>query len=75
MDFEYSPTFSCTVDNSTTATSAVLVVTTTNSGSNNQLYLMYMATDHSALGIYMPGAFGTTLSIPSYRSAKHASDL
>lgn len=57
MDFEYSPTFSCTV-NSTTPTSAVLQVATSNTGTNNQLYLMYMATDHPSLGIYMPGAFG-----------------
>jgi hypothetical protein len=54
MDFEYSPTFSCLVTNDTTSTSAVIQVTTSNVGASNQLYLMYMATDHSALGIFMP---------------------
>ena len=54
MDFEYSPTFSCKVSNGTTATSAVLQVSTTNVGINNQLFLMYMATDHPFMGIFMP---------------------
>jgi len=58
MDFEYSPTFSCKVTNSTTSTSAILQVTTSNVGQNNQLFLMYMATDHPLIGIFMPNALG-----------------
>ena len=60
MDFEYSPTFSCKVTNSTTSTSAILQVTTSNVGQNNQLFLMYMATDHPLIGIFMPDALGTS---------------
>ena len=59
MDFEYSPTFSCRVTNSTTSTSAILQVTTSNVGQNNQLFLMYMATDHPLIGIFMPDALST----------------
>jgi len=54
IDFEYSPTFSTKVTNETTTTNANLIVTTTNSGQNNQLYLMYMATDHALIGLFMP---------------------
>ena len=54
MDFEYSPTFSCKVTNNTSPTSTVLRVTTSNVGQNNQLFLMYMATDHPLIGIFMP---------------------
>lgn len=62
MDFEYSPTFSCRVANATQS-SSILVVTTTNMGTNNQLYLMYIATDHPSLGVYMPNPFGNTFLI------------
>ena len=61
IDFEYSPTFSCKVTNATTTMNAILQVSTTNVGQNNQMYLMYMATDHKYLGIFMPPA----LSKPS----------
>lgn len=59
MDFEYSPTFSCQVSSNTTTTSATLIITTTNTGQNNQLYLMYIATDHDFMGVFMPGALGS----------------
>lgn len=59
MDFEYSPSFSLIVTNDTTLSSAVLRVSTSNTGQNNQLYLIYIATDHSDLGVFMPPALGT----------------
>jgi len=63
MNFEYSPTFSCQVSNTTGLSGAALMVTTTDTGQNNQLFLIYMATDHPYLGIFMPPAlsnFGLT---------------
>jgi hypothetical protein len=59
MAFEYSPVFSCQVTSDTTTTSATLIITTQNSGRNNQLYLMYIASDHDFLGVFMPGALST----------------
>lgn len=58
IDFEYSPTFRTKVTNGTT-TNATLQVSTTNVNQNNQLYLMYMATDHPYVGIFMPSALST----------------
>lgn len=59
MDFEYSPEFSCQVTSGTTVTSGTLFVSTTRTGQNNQLYIMYIATDHDFLGVFMPGPLGT----------------
>ena len=61
LDFEYSPTFSCKVTNATTTTSAILEVSTTNIGQSNQLFLMYLATDHPSMGIFMPAPLGISL--------------
>ena len=63
IDFEYSPTFSTKVTNGTTTTNATLQVSTTNVGQNNQLYLMYMATDHPYFGIFMPTALSKCVLI------------
>lgn len=62
MDFEYSSVFSCQVTGDTTITAASLFITTENTGNNNQLYIMYIATDHDYLGVFMPGP----LSIPFF---------
>ena len=65
LDFEYSPTFSTRVTNGTTTRSATLQVSTSNTGQNNQLYLMYMATDHPYIGIFMPAPLSTFYKIKS----------
>lgn len=59
MDFEYSPTFSCKVTSDTTTSTANLLINTANTGQNNQLYIMYMATDHDYMGVFMPGPLVT----------------
>lgn len=55
MDFQYSPVFSCQVSSNTTESSATLLITTQTTSPNNQLYIMYLATDHDFFGVFMPG--------------------
>lgn len=72
MDFEYSPTFNVKVTDSTTTSNAILQVSTANAGKNNQLYLIYMATDHPYLGVFMPPSLSTLVLRYSNRSTKSA---
>lgn len=58
MDFEYSPSFSCKLTSNTSTTTATLNITTDSLAQNNQLYIMYLATDHTYMGVYMPGTLG-----------------
>jgi hypothetical protein len=59
MNFDYSPTFSCLVSNVTSLSGAIIQVSTADASQNNQLFLIYMATDHPYLGIFMPPALST----------------
>lgn len=59
MDFQYSPVFSCQVSSNTTESSATLLITTQTTSTTNQLYIMYLATDHDFFGVFMPGPLST----------------
>jgi|LakMenEpi03Aug12_release.lakeMendotaPanAssembly.Ray.scaffolds.fasta_scaffold1412175_1 hypothetical protein len=54
MDFEYSPDFSCRITADTNQTSAAILITTVDRSQTNQIYLMYIVTDHDYLGVFMP---------------------
>jgi len=58
------------VTSDTTVSAATLFITTTNSGQNNQLYIMYIATDHDFLGVFMPGPLGIFFSNLSHLYAE-----
>lgn len=54
IDFEYSPEFSCQITAATNKTSAAILVRSPNENINNRLYIMYIATDHPQIGIFVP---------------------
>jgi hypothetical protein len=70
MDFQYSPKFSVKVTSDTSESSASLVITSSNRGANDQLYIMYIATDHDFMGVFMPGPLSINTIYKSYVSTE-----
>jgi hypothetical protein len=61
IDFEYSPDFSCRITAATNKTATSIKVSSLSTNKNNRLYIMYMATDHVQMGIFVPDRLCTHL--------------